>query len=326
MAGLRDALTGFSAAFAGEMDSLIPQSPGYMYDPIRYISTLPSKKIRPFLAYVFYYGYTNRNFDVWQAAEWKVPVALEMLHNFSLIHDDIMDEDDYRRGQPTVHKKWDNSTAILSGDGLLALAYQELLSADHPRLNDLAREFARGVTTVCEGQALDKTFEHDDQVSEPAYLDMINKKTACLIEVASCMGTIAANAPADAVANARMFGNSLGMAFQLQDDFLDLFGDLDKLGKDIGSDLVKNKKSIIMIQVLNHAAVRERVFSLLKMEPIPFGDIKDTLTAAGITDHIRTEIRDYTDAAKQAIKTLTINEETESLLWELTEYLEQRSH
>jgi geranylgeranyl pyrophosphate synthase len=133
MAGLRDALTGFSAAFAGEMDSLIPQSPGYMYDPIRYISTLPSKKIRPFLAYVFYYGYTNRNFDVWQAAEWKVPVALEMLHNFSLIHDDIMDEDDYRRGQPTVHKNGTTARPFSPATGcwpwLTRSCYQPIIRA-----------------------------------------------------------------------------------------------------------------------------------------------------------------------------------------------------
>jgi geranylgeranyl pyrophosphate synthase len=173
--------------------------------------------------------------------------AIELLHNFSLVHDDIMDNDEFRRGQPTVHTKWDLGTAILAGDGLLGLAYRKLLYT--PNISDtrLVARFTETMLEICEGQALDKMFETRAQVSEPEYMEMIRKKTAILISISCEFGGIVAQADENQVKALAEFGHNVGMGFQIQDDLLDILADEQVLGKKVGSDLAMNKKTIVSI-------------------------------------------------------------------------------
>ena len=212
------------------------------YDPIKYINKLPGKKLRPLLTMVCGLTLGGRSGDLIHPA-----CAIELLHNFSLVHDDIMDNDDVRRGQPTVHVKWDLGTAILAGDGLLGLAYRKLLAT--PNLSDtrLAKRFTETMLEICEGQALDKMFETSSVVSMDDYLRMIRKKTAILISISCEFGGIVAGAAEEQTRALAEMGYNIGMGFQIQDDLLDVLADETVLGKRIGSDLAMNKKTIITI-------------------------------------------------------------------------------
>lgn len=170
-------------------------------------------------------------------------VAVEILHNFSLIHDDIMDHDDLRRGRPTIHKKWDENVAILSGDLLAAVAFKALSHGPAARLPQMTRVFSEGFIQLCEGQALDKEFEARPSVSEREYLHMIALKTAALFRVSAQLGAIAGGAPSKLEKALTDFGHNLGMAFQIQDDWLDISAREEILGKTIGSDLIEHKKT-----------------------------------------------------------------------------------
>jgi len=212
------------------------------YDPIDYINALPGKKLRPILTLVSGLAVGGQEKNLLAPAS-----AIELLHNFSLVHDDIMDNDETRRGKPTVHVKWDLGTAILAGDGLLGLAYRKLLQT--PNINDLRLtvKFTEAMIEICEGQALDKTFETEDTVSEPAYLEMISKKTATLIKLACEIGGIVGEGNTAEITALAEFGYNIGMGFQIQDDLLDILADETVLGKKVGSDLQMNKKTIISI-------------------------------------------------------------------------------
>ncbi|TFH00616.1 MAG: polyprenyl synthetase family protein, partial [Calditrichales bacterium] len=214
------------------------------YDPIQYVNRLSGKKIRPLLAILSGLASGGKLENLLPPA-----AAVELLHNFSLVHDDIMDQDDVRRGNPTVHIKWDEGTAILTGDGLLGLAYRKLLAT--PNVTDLriARLFTDAMIEICEGQALDKSFEERSRISESEYLLMIQKKTATLIQLSAQIGGIVGEADDHQVAALADFGFNLGMAFQIQDDLLDIVADEEKLGKRVGSDLEMHKKTIITIRL-----------------------------------------------------------------------------
>jgi geranylgeranyl diphosphate synthase type II len=214
------------------------------YDPIYYINRQGGKKLRPLLTVLcgLVVGGQLRNLL-------PPAAAIELLHNFSLVHDDIMDNDETRRGNPTVHVKWDTGTAILAGDGLLGLAYRKLLQT--PNMSDtlLVNLFTEAMLEICEGQALDKMFETQDAVTEDRYLEMISKKTATLIKLACEMGAIVGEATPDEIHRMAQFGFNLGMGFQIQDDLLDILADETILGKKVGSDLAMNKKTIATIRL-----------------------------------------------------------------------------
>jgi geranylgeranyl diphosphate synthase type II len=322
---LKTELESFRRVFDRRMTEIIPVDPRPLYDPMHYIFSLPSKKLRPFLVYTFSRGYLRTEEELPEKF-WNIAASLEMLHNFTLIHDDIMDEDDWRRGKKTVHKRWDINTAVLGGDGLLALAFQTLTAEEMENFREISREFSRSVLTVCEGQALDKEFESLLSVNEEEYLEMIYKKTGSLIEGSCMIGAYAGEAPKEEYSAIREFGRNLGIAFQLQDDYLDIFAQQEELGKDIGSDLVMRKKTIIMIKILQHPGALEKIDGMLREENLPIEKIRKVLVDSGIAGDTRNLVYEYTSKAKRALDSLSIHGEMRKLLWELAEYLEQRTH
>lgn len=220
-----------------------PQTPAYLYDPIRYILSLSGKRIRPMLALMGARLFGKENLQEVLPAS----CAIEYFHNFSLIHDDIMDKAPLRRGKPTVHMQWNDNVAILSGDALLVKAYEELAYCPADKIPALLRVFNQVALEVCEGQQLDMDFENMEIVSEQAYLNMIKLKTSVLLGGALKMGAILSNASEEQQQLIYDFGVNLGIAFQLQDDFLDVYGDPSSFGKQVGGDILCDKKTILRI-------------------------------------------------------------------------------
>ncbi|WP_246162429.1 polyprenyl synthetase family protein [Sphingobacterium phlebotomi] len=239
-----------------------PQKPQHLYDPIRYILSLSGKRIRPLLVLM-----GAELFDD-SAIKQALPAsaAIEFFHNFSLIHDDIMDVAPLRRGKPTVHQKWNDNVAILSGDALLIKAYQELSKCPTDKISALLRLFNATSLEVCEGQQYDMDFEERAQVSEIAYIDMIRLKTSVLLGCALQMGAIVAGADERSQALLYDFGVNLGIAFQLQDDILDVYGNPQSFGKQVGGDILSNKKTILFVklQELVSPADQEELTYLLR--------------------------------------------------------------
>lgn len=230
------------------------REPSALYDPVNYIMELGGKRLRPILALM---GYELFQTDYKPAL--PLAYAIEIFHNFSLVHDDIMDAAPLRRGQSTVHQKWDLNTAILSGDVMLIYAYDYLLQLNAPeRIADIVRVFNRVAREVCEGQQMDMDFETRADVSIPEYLKMIELKTSVLIAGALEMAALAAGANEEDVKHLYEFGRNVGIAFQLQDDILDTFGDAAAVGKQIGGDIVQNKKTFLILKALELASSTQK--------------------------------------------------------------------
>ena len=185
-------------------------------------------------------------------------IALETYHNYTLLHDDLMDQADLRRGHETVHKKWDSNTAILSGDSMLVLAYERMAQCDSRHLADVLRLFTTTALEIGEGQQYDMEFETRDDVREEEYIEMIRLKTSVLLACALKIGAILAEAPAEDADNLYKFGEQIGLAFQLQDDYLDVYGDSKVFGKKIGGDITSNKKTFMLINAFSHANETQR--------------------------------------------------------------------
>ncbi|MHC5352841.1 polyprenyl synthetase family protein [Myroides sp. LJL115] len=222
--------------------------PKELYAPISYILSLGGKQIRPVLTLMAADIFGTDPKEAIHAA-----TAIELFHNFSLMHDDIMDQASLRRGQQTVHKKWDTNTAILSGDAMLILAYQYFENYEPLVFRALAKLFSKTAIEVCEGQQWDIEFENQNQVQIPQYIQMIKFKTAVLVAAALKMGAIVANASEKNALDIYDFGLNLGLAFQLQDDFLDAFGNQATFGKTIGGDILENKKTYLYLKALENA-------------------------------------------------------------------------
>lgn len=226
-----------------------PASPNTLYEPCAYILTLGGKRLRPALTLMGYELFEDNAENALPAA-W----AVELFHNFSLMHDDIMDAAPLRRGQPTVHHRWNTTTAILSGDVMLIYAYRFLAqAANSETLPQLLQIFNRLATEVCEGQQMDVDFETQNSVSIPEYLRMIELKTAVLLGGALEMGAICAKAPGKDAQHLYEFGRLAGVAFQIQDDLLDTYGDPIKFGKQVGGDILQNKKTLLVLKTLETA-------------------------------------------------------------------------
>lgn len=227
-----------------------PSSPNALYEPCGYILTLGGKRLRPALTLM---GYELFEDNVENAL--SVAWAVELFHNFSLMHDDIMDAAPLRRGQPTVHHRWNTTTAILSGDVMLIYAYRFLAKAATPEtLPQLLQIFNRVATEVCEGQQMDVDFETQNSVSIPDYLRMIELKTAVLLGAALEMGAVCARTPDKDAQHLYEFGRLAGIAFQIQDDLLDTYGDPVKFGKQVGGDILQNKKTLLVLKTLETAS------------------------------------------------------------------------
>ena len=227
--------------------------PKSLYEPIKYVLSLGGKRIRPVLMLLSYNMFKDDPESLLPSA-----CALETYHNYTLLHDDLMDNADLRRGHQTVHRRWDANTAILSGDSMLVLAYERMAQCRPDKLADVLALFTETALQIGEGQQYDMDFEHRTDVSEEEYIEMIRLKTSVLLACATKMGALLADAsPADADLLYR-FGEQMGLAFQLQDDYLDVYGDTRVFGKAIGGDITSNKKTYMLINALNRADARQR--------------------------------------------------------------------
>lgn len=221
------------------------EEPSTLFDPMRYILSLGGKRLRPLLTFM-----AASLFDKNEEAAKNVAIAIELFHNFSLLHDDVMDRSDMRRGHPTVHKKWDDNRAILSGDAMLIEAYKYIADVPKNKLPEVLHLFTKTAMEVCKGQQYDMDFEKRFDVTEDEYLEMIRLKTGVLIACALKLGAIVADAPASDASLLYDFGINIGLAFQLKDDLLDVYGDPKTFGKNTGGDIVCNKKTYLLIKAL----------------------------------------------------------------------------
>lgn len=236
------------------LDSLADErQPRHLYEPIEYVLSLGGKRIRPTLMLLAYNLYREHPEDILMPA-----CGIETYHNYTLLHDDLMDQADLRRGHETVHKRWDANTAILSGDSMLVLAYQRMAQCSPDKLKEVIDVFTQTALEIGEGQQYDMDFEKRDDVTEDEYIEMIRLKTSVLLACALKIGAILGDASAEDADNLYRFGEKIGLAFQLQDDFLDVYGDPKVFGKAIGGDIVSNKKTYMLINAFNRANAQQR--------------------------------------------------------------------
>ena len=221
------------------------KSPDELYEPIRYIMSLGGKRLRPMLVLLAYQMYRSDFKKILPYA-----LSVEAFHNFTLMHDDIMDNAPLRRNQATVHEKWDVNTAILSGDVMLVQVYDMLSGLPPEKLKEVLPAFNKTAREVCEGQQLDMNFEKRSTVHEKEYIEMIRLKTAVLLGFSLQFGAMLADAPKADQQALYKFGTAVGIGFQLKDDLLDVFGDQEKFGKQVGGDIISNKKTFLLIQAL----------------------------------------------------------------------------
>ncbi len=229
------------------------RKPESLYEPIKYVLSMGGKRIRPTLMLLAYNLYKENPEDILMNA-----CALETYHNYTLLHDDLMDNADMRRGHLTVHKKWNDNTAILSGDSMLVLAFQRMMQCDAKHLKGILDLFTVTALEIGEGQQYDMEFETRNDVKEEEYIEMIRLKTSVLLACALKIGAILADASADDADNLYKFGEQIGLAFQLQDDYLDVYGDSKVFGKEIGGDITSNKKTYMLINAFNKANDAQR--------------------------------------------------------------------
>ncbi len=302
------------------------QEPIHLYKPIKYIVSLGGKRLRPVLTLM---SCDFFNTDYKKAL--PAALALELFHNFSLIHDDIMDEAPLRRGKETVHQKWDLNTGILSGDAMLILAYQLFEKYEPVMFRDLAKLFSQTALQVCEGQQYDVDFESRNDVAISDYIKMIDYKTAVLLGASMKMGAIVANASEDSRTHSYEFGRNLGIAFQLQDDYLDAFGNPETFGKQIGGDIIANKKTFLYIKAFQNSSESEKIFleKLFSEKPKdPTNKINTVLeiyNKSGATEATLKEILNYTQKANEILMKLNISEENKEVLLSFGDKLMKRN-
>ncbi|HPW63643.1 MAG TPA: polyprenyl synthetase family protein, partial [Cyclobacteriaceae bacterium] len=227
--------------------------PKSLYEPIRYIMSLGGKRLRPLLAMLSYSLYKNDPEKIV-----KYAITIEAFHNFTLLHDDIMDKAPLRRGKATVHEKWNVNTAILSGDVMLVKVYDQFLDLDSDVLKEVLRIFNQCAAEVCEGQQWDMEFETKTRVTEAQYIEMIRLKTAVLLGFSLELGALLANANSEERQALKEFGTNIGIGFQLRDDLLDVYADKNKFGKQVGGDILANKKTYLLIKAKEKARGKDK--------------------------------------------------------------------
>jgi geranylgeranyl diphosphate synthase type II len=298
------------------------REPQNLYDPVRYILSLGGKRMRPVLTLM-----STEVFDTDYKKALPAALAVEVFHNFSLVHDDIMDDAPLRRGNETVHERWNINTAILSGDAMLILAYQYFEQYEPEVFRDLAKLFSKTALEVCEGQQLDVDFEIREDVTIPEYLKMIEYKTAVLVAAAMKMGAIVAQTSCENANLIYDFGLNLGLAFQLQDDYLDAFGDPKTFGKQVGGDIIENKKTYLYLKAVEFATAeqRERLMYLFSVHPEESTDkiqeVKELFDATGASKATQQAIQDYTLKAFETLRKISIDNEKKDMLQSFGENL-----
>jgi len=291
------------------------REPKNLYEPIQYILNLGGKRLRPVLTLM-----TADCFDGEIKTALDAALAVEVFHNFSLIHDDIMDAAPLRRGHQTVHEKWDLNTGILSGDAMLIMAYQLFENYPPNIFQKLAKLFSKTALEVCEGQQYDIDFETRDTVSISEYLKMIEYKTAVLVGAAMKMGAIIANASKDDQERCYEFGKNLGIAFQLQDDYLDAFGNPETFGKQVGGDIIENKKTYLYLKALEFSSEKDKLHlkQLFSSETNNSSEkiqvTKQIFSASGSAEATQKAISFYTTKAFEILKMINISEPKKQIL------------
>jgi len=297
----------------------LDSEPNYIYDPIKYIMEGRGKRLRPIIVNLVGTAYCADKDDLMNAG-----LAVELLHNFTLVHDDIMDHDSMRHGKATVHKKWDESTAILAGDGIYAIA-QILITKVKKNPLKAVEAFNKATLFVCEGQAYDKEFEHNHGIVLDQYLTMIKKKTGWMIGFSAELGCILGDQPNSIISELQSYGLNLGMAFQIQDDILEIFSDSKSMGKSLGSDLNAGKQTILAVL----ARQQDSIGWKKQWEGIVNNDIQIALESlryyfenSGILESATNMAKQYTEAAQNNLK--IIPKENRTQLDQLTEFVWQR--
>lgn len=280
------------------------RKPESLYEPGSYILNSSGKRLRPLLVLFSAKAVGGKFKNVYNAA-----AAVEMLHNFTLVHDDIMDNADKRRGRLTLHKKYDNSTAILTGDSLLSIAYEYLLKDCNGNAKEVISSFTHGLIEVCEGQSLDTNFERRKNVSLSEYLLMIKKKTAAMAEMCCKIGALLGGGTKSQVIALSKYGLNLGIAFQIQDDLLDISADEIKFGKTIGGDLVEGKKTYLFLKALEKSRTddKNRLMKVIERNGIRRNQVsryKMIYEKLGVLNDARREIKFYTQKALKSINLL----------------------
>lgn len=291
-----------------------------MYEPMKYIMELGGKRIRPILCLV---GTEACGGQVQGAL--PIAHAMEVFHNFSLVHDDIMDRADQRRGLPTVHKKWNEPTAILAGDNLLVKAYESILSFSGNGKNEILTLFSKTATEVCEGQQDDMDFAERNEVSEANYLNMIQKKTAVLLGCSLASGAIVAGASGSIIQKMYDFAIAIGMSFQMMDDYLDAFGASENIGKVSGGDIMEGKKTWLYIKSCELDSNTPAWFSQYEAEQrVSF--VQDKWRAMGLDQMLLNVANDYNDHGLAILKDLEEMGVSVNGLKEILEFLQVRTH
>lgn len=298
------------------------KEPENLYEPIHYILGLGGKRMRPVLTLM-----SAEVFDTDYKKALPAALAVEVFHNFSLIHDDIMDDAPLRRGHETVHEKWNINTGILSGDAMLILAYQYFEKYEPVVFRDLAKLFSKTALEVCEGQQWDVDFESREDVTIPEYLKMIEYKTAVLVAAAMKMGAIIAETTEENANLIYDFGLNLGLAFQLQDDYLDAFGDPETFGKQVGGDIIENKKTYLYLKAVEFATPEEneQLMHLFSIQPDDNSDkinsVKEIFNATGASKATQKAIQDFTLKAFETLQKISIDNEKKEKLQSFGENL-----
>jgi geranylgeranyl diphosphate synthase type II len=301
---------------------VLKNEPSNLYEPIRYILSLGGKRLRPVLTLM-----ASEVFDTDCKNALAAATAVEVFHNFSLIHDDIMDDAPLRRGNETVHEKWDINTGILSGDAMLILAYQYFEEYEPSIFRELAKLFSKTALEVCEGQQYDVDFETRDDVTIPEYLKMIEYKTAVLVGAAMKMGAIVAQTSEENANLIYDFGLNLGLAFQLQDDYLDAFGDPKTFGKQVGGDIIENKKTYLYLKAVEFASEesRKQLTHLFSIQPddntSKIDSVKEIFDSTGASEATKKAIKEYTLKAFEILQKLDISDDKKDKLQSFGENL-----
>ncbi len=304
----------------------VTKEPIHLYEPITYILNIGGKRLRPVLVLMSCDIFGKDYKEALDAA-----LAIEVFHNFSLVHDDIMDDAPLRRGKETVHEKWDINTGILSGDAMLIQAYQLFENYESETFRQLAKLFSKTALEVCEGQQYDVDFETRDDVTQAEYLKMIECKTAVLVAAALKMGGIVAGASLEDQNSIYEFGRNLGIAFQLQDDYLDAFGNQEIFGKQVGGDIIENKKTFLYLKALElgTSAQQKELMDLFSIHPEDSSDkiktIKNIFVESSANERTQIEIEKYTNKAFKVLETLEISKDKKEILRQFGENLMRRT-
>lgn len=307
-------------------EKIVLTEPKNLYEPVLYILQLGGKRLRPVLTLM-----TSEIFGTPHEKALDAALAVEVFHNFSLVHDDIMDDAPLRRGKETVHEKWDINTGILSGDAMLILAYQLFENYEDGVFRKLAQLFSKTAIEVCEGQQYDIDFETRNDVTIPEYLKMIEYKTAVLVGAAMKMGAIVAKASENDAEGIYDFGRNLGLAFQLQDDYLDAYGDPETFGKQVGGDIIENKKTYLYLKAYENSSKddQESLQHLFSIQPEDATEkvhaVMEIFNQSKAPEAIKEAIKAYTEKAFKVLETLNIEAKQKQLLKAFGEQLMNRT-